>query len=215
MKPGSARSDFHRGAAAVQLPQRPPVCVSDGDVSPRPSLDRAEGDGVLIQPALFSPFRQDCTPVVDRPNCVERVLVLLFVSPLHFLGAALKLDKPVLGKWRAAEFPSASPPPNDTAGRTTTANTARGKTTNEIGIDDQRRARLRAPSRSVGTADGGAGHGSVSVDRQLCCRSRCTPARSAHQPHTAVSATSQPDHGSDHHADRRRQQGPRRAPRAA
>ena len=59
VKPGSARSDFHGGAAAVQLPQRPSVCVGDGDVSPRASLDRAEGDGVLIQPALFSPFRQD------------------------------------------------------------------------------------------------------------------------------------------------------------
>ena len=170
---------------------------------------------MLIQPALFSPFRQDWALVIHRPNCVERVLALLFVAPLHFLGAASQWDEPVLGKWRAAEFPSASPrqttPPEAPPPRTPRA----GKTTNQTAstISD---ARVRgAPSRSVGTADGATGHRSVSVDRQLCCRSRCTPPRTAHQPHTAVSATSPPDHGSDHHADRRRQQRPRRAPRAA
>jgi hypothetical protein len=84
------------------------------------------------------------------------------------------------------------------------------------GIEDQRRARLRALSRSVGTADGVPGHGSVSVACQLCCQSRRELARSAHQPHTAgcLQLHSQTT-GSDHHADRRTQHGPRRAPRAA
>ena len=59
VKPGLARSDFHRGAAAAQLPQSPSVCADFGDVSPRASLDRDEEDGVLIPPALLSPFRQD------------------------------------------------------------------------------------------------------------------------------------------------------------
>jgi hypothetical protein len=84
------------------------------------------------------------------------------------------------------------------------------------GIEDERHARLQALSRSVGTADGVPGHGSVSVACQLCCQSRRELARSAHQPHTAgcLQLHSQTT-GSDHHADRRTQHGPRRAPRAA
>ena len=39
-------------------------------------------------------------------------------------------------------------------------------------FEDERHARLRALSRSVGTADGVPGHGSVSVGCQLCCQSR-------------------------------------------
>jgi hypothetical protein len=201
----------HGGAAAVQLPQRPSECVSDSDLSPPAPLDRDGGDGVLIQPARFSPFRHDDRSSSIDPIALSACLILLSVAPPHFLGAASKLDEPVFGN---GEPPSARRRPH----RQTTPpdapppRTPRGPATNHIGIEDQRRARPRAP---VGTADGGAGHGSVSVDRQLCCRSRCTPARSAHQRHTAVSATSPPDHGSDHHADRRRQQGPRRAPRAA
>ena len=56
----------------------------------------------------------------------------------------------MLGKWRAAEFPSASPPPNDTAGGTTAANTARGQTTNQTAstISDARVRGHRA-GRSV------------------------------------------------------------------
>jgi hypothetical protein len=92
----------------------------------------------------------------------------------------------------------------------------RGVGAADHGIKDERHARLRALSRSVGTADGVPGHGSVSVACQLCCQSRRELARSAHQPHTAgcLQLHSQTT-GSDHHADRRTQHGPRRAPRAA
>jgi len=92
----------------------------------------------------------------------------------------------------------------------------RGARAADHGIEDERHARLRALSRSVGTADGVPGHGSVSVACQLCCQSRRELARSAHQPHTArcLQLHSQTT-GSDHHADRRTQHGPRRAPRAA
>ena len=84
------------------------------------------------------------------------------------------------------------------------------------GIEDERHARLRALSRSVGTADGVPGHGLVSVACQLCCQSRRGLARvSAPAAHCRVSATSAIPTGSDHHADRRTQQGPRRAARAA
>jgi hypothetical protein len=83
-------------------------------------------------------------------------------------------------------------------------------------FEDERHARLRALSRSVGTADGVPGHGLVSVACQLCCQSRRGPARSAHQPHTAgCLQLHRQTTGSDHHADRRTQHGPRRAPRAA
>ena len=82
----------------------------------------------------------------------------------------------------------------------------RGARAADHGIEDERHARLRALSRSVGTADGVPSHGSVSVVCQLCCQSRRELARSAHQPaHCRVSATSQPTTGSDHHADRRTQ----------
>jgi hypothetical protein len=60
----------------------------------------------------------------------------------------------------------------------------RGARAADHGIEDERHARLRALSRSVGTADGVPGHGSVSVVCQLCCQSRRELARSAHQPHT-------------------------------
>jgi hypothetical protein len=80
------------------------------------------------------------------------------------------------------------------------------------GIEDERHARLRALSRSVGAADGVPRHGPVSV----ACQSRRGWPASAHQPHTARCL---PLHrqttGSDHHADRRAQQGQRGAPRAA
>ncbi len=92
----------------------------------------------------------------------------------------------------------------------------RGARAADHGIEDERHARVRALSRSVGTADGVPGHGSVSVVCQLCCQSRRVVARSAHQAHTAgCLQTSQPDHGERPHADRRAQHGPRRAPRAA
>ncbi len=92
----------------------------------------------------------------------------------------------------------------------------RGARAADHGIEDERHARLRALSRSVGTADGVPGHGSVSVACQLCCQSRREPARSAHQPHTAgCLQLHRQTTGSDHHADRRTQHGPRRAPRAA
>lgn len=48
----------------------------------------------------------------------------------------------------------------------------RGARGADHGIKDERHARLRAMSRSVGTADGVPGHGSVSVACQLCCQSR-------------------------------------------
>ena len=92
----------------------------------------------------------------------------------------------------------------------------RGARAADHGIEDERHARLRALSRSVGTAHGGAGHGSVSVACQLCCQSRRELASSAHQPHTAgCLQLHRQTTGSDHHADRRTQHGPRRAPRAA
>jgi hypothetical protein len=46
-------------------------------------------------------------------------------------------------------------------------------------FEGERHARLRALSRSVGTADGVPGHGPVSVACQLCCQSRRGLARSA------------------------------------
>ena len=63
----------------------------------------------------------------------------------------------------------------------------RGVGAADLGIEDERHARLRALSWSVGTANGVPvpGHGSVSVVCQLCCQSRRELARSAHQPHTA------------------------------
>jgi hypothetical protein len=92
----------------------------------------------------------------------------------------------------------------------------RGARAADHGIEDERHARLRALSRSVGAAEGVPGHGSVSVACQLSCQSRRELARSAHQPHTAgcLQLHSQTT-GSDHHADRRAQHGPRRAPRRA
>ena len=58
-------------------------------------------------------------------------------------------------------------------------------------FEDERHARLRALSRSVGTADGVPGHGLVSVACQLCCQSRRGLARvSAPAAHCRVSATS-------------------------
>ena len=72
----------------------------------------------------------------------------------------------------------------------------RGARAADHGIEDERHARLRALSRSVGTADGVPGHGSVSVACQLCCQSRRELASSAHRAaHCRVSATSQHDHG--------------------
>jgi hypothetical protein len=82
----------------------------------------------------------------------------------------------------------------------------RGARAADHGIEDERHARLRALSRSVGAADGVPGHGSVSVVCQLCCQARRELARSAHQPHTArcLQLHSQAA-GSDRHADRRTQ----------
>ena len=48
----------------------------------------------------------------------------------------------------------------------------RGARAADHGIEGERHVRLRALSRSVGTADGAPGHGSVSVAGQLCCQSR-------------------------------------------
>ncbi len=48
----------------------------------------------------------------------------------------------------------------------------RGARAADHGIRKERHARLRALSRSVGTADGMPAHGSVSVAGQLCCQSR-------------------------------------------
>ena len=61
----------------------------------------------------------------------------------------------------------------------------RGARAANHGIEDERHARLRALSRSVGTAAGVPGRGSVSVACQLRCQSRRGVARSAHEPHTA------------------------------
>jgi hypothetical protein len=88
-------------------------------------------------------------------------------------------------------------------------------------FEDERHARLRALSRSVGTADG------VPITGR--CRSlvNCAVSRVGGWPGQRTSrtlpsaATSPPDQGSDqttgsdHHADRRTQHGPGRAPRAA
>jgi hypothetical protein len=72
----------------------------------------------------------------------------------------------------------------------------RGARAADHGIEDERHARLRALSRSVGTADGVPGRGSVSVACRLCCQSRRGLARvSAPVAHCRVSATSPPDHG--------------------
>jgi transposase-like protein len=92
----------------------------------------------------------------------------------------------------------------------------RGAGAADNGIEDERHARLRALSRSVGTADGVPGHGSVSVACQLCCQSRRELARiSAPAAHCRCLQLRSQTTGSDHHADRRTQHGPRRAPRAA
>jgi hypothetical protein len=56
----------------------------------------------------------------------------------------------------------------------------RGVRAADHGIEDERHACLRALSRSVGTADGVPGHGSVSVAGQLCCQSRRGWPGSAH-----------------------------------
>ena len=71
----------------------------------------------------------------------------------------------------------------------------RGARAADHGIEGERHARLRALSRSVGTADGAPGHGSVSVAGQLCCQSRRGLVWvSAPAAHCRVSATSPPDH---------------------
>ena len=97
VKPGRHYQVVHGGAAAVQLPEGSPAPVGDGNLKPRPSVDRDDGNGVLIEPALLSPFRHDRALVIDRRERVEGVAMLLVVSPLHFLRASLKLDEPVLG----------------------------------------------------------------------------------------------------------------------
>ena len=92
----------------------------------------------------------------------------------------------------------------------------RGARAADHGIEDERHARLRALSRSVDTADGVPRHGPVSVACQLCCQSRRGWPGSAHQPHTAgCLQLHRHTTESDHHADRRTQHGPRRAPHAA
>jgi hypothetical protein len=97
----------------------------------------------------------------------------------------------------------------------------RGARAADHGIEDERHARLRALSRSVGTAAG------VPITGR--CRSlvNCAVSRVGGWPGQRTSrtlpsaATSPPDQGSDqttgsdHHADRRTQHGPGRAPRAA
>jgi hypothetical protein len=67
----------------------------------------------------------------------------------------------------------------------------RGARAADHGIRSERRARLRALSRSVGTADGVPSHGSASVVCQLCCQSvRGLATVSAPAAHCPVSATS-------------------------
>ena len=80
----------------------------------------------------------------------------------------------------------------------------RGAGAADHGIEDERHARLRALSRSVGTADG------VPVTGRCRLLVNCAVSRGASWPGQRTSRTlsgvcnSQPDHGSDHHADRRR-----------
>ena len=82
----------------------------------------------------------------------------------------------------------------------------RGARAADHGIEDERHARLRVLSRSVGTAAGVPGRGSVSVVCQLCCQSRRGLARSAHQSHTVgCLQLHRQTTGSDHHTDRRTQ----------
>jgi hypothetical protein len=92
----------------------------------------------------------------------------------------------------------------------------RGAGAADHGIEDERHARLRALSRSVGAADGVPVTGRCRLLVNCAVSRGVELARSAHQPHTAgcLQLHSQTT-GSDHHADRRTQHGPRRAPRAA
>jgi hypothetical protein len=77
-------------------------------------------------------------------------------------------------------------------------------------FEDERHARLRALSRSLGPAEGVPGHGSVWLLVNCAVRSGAGWPGSAHQPHTAgfLHLHSQTT-GSDHHPDRRTQQGSR------
>jgi hypothetical protein len=90
----------------------------------------------------------------------------------------------------------------------------RGARAADHGIEDERHPRLRA-TEPVGTADG------VPVTGRCRLLVNCAVSRGAGWPGQRTSrtlpgvCTSPPDHGSDHHADRRTQHGPRRAPRAA
>jgi hypothetical protein len=92
---------------------------------------------------------------------------------------------------------------------------SRGARAADHGIEDERHARLRALSRSVGTDD------EVPVTGRCRLLVNCAVSRCANWPGQRTSRTlpgvcnfSQTT-GSDHHADRCTQQGPRRAPRAA
>ncbi len=92
----------------------------------------------------------------------------------------------------------------------------RGATAADHGIEDERHARLQALSRSVGTADG------VRVTGRCRLFVDCAVSHGASWPGQRTSRTllgvcklHGQTTGSDHHADRRAQHGPRRAPRAA
>ena len=92
----------------------------------------------------------------------------------------------------------------------------RGVRAADHGIKDERHARLRALSRSVGTADGGRVTGRCRLPVNCAVSLGASWPAQRTGPHTAgclqLHSTTT---GSDHHPDRRTQHGPRRAPRAA
>ena len=77
--------------AAVNLAECPARRFGDGNLMPRSPVDGDDDHGVLIQPPLFAPCRQDRLLVADRGEGVEGMLVLLLVAPLDLARAALQL----------------------------------------------------------------------------------------------------------------------------
>jgi hypothetical protein len=54
-------------------------------------MDLDDGDGVLVEPALLTPGRQDRALITEGSERVQRVLVLLLVASFDYLWAALRL----------------------------------------------------------------------------------------------------------------------------
>ena len=91
----------------------------------------------------------------------------------------------------------------------------RGARAADHGNEDERHARLRALSRSVGTAHGGVGHGRCRLPVNCAVsRGASWPAQRTSRTLPGVCKLHRQTTGSDHHPDRRAQHGPRRAPRA-